>query len=126
MGEVIRERQKQPSQPRCRRVRKGMSNRVRRELRKLREICLALMADQTCYFCRKALVAASGRCGNADGPKLTAKLTVHHKDGDHDNDVPSNRALAHRACHKAFHAREAAMKRRDEVRAAKRIGLVVL
>jgi hypothetical protein len=47
-----------------------------------------------CHFCDES-VAQFGRL-RRDG-------SIHHLDGDHSNDVPSNLAIAHRACHTSHH-----------------------
>lgn len=66
-----------------------------------------------CYFCRKPLGAASdfNSHGNAIGPKFAEKLSVHHVDGNHENNADGNKALCHRSCHKGHHRREANAQR---------------
>lgn len=82
-----------------------MRNSIRRELNKLREIARVALAGQRCYFCGKPLLApADFAAGNGNGPPLTDKLTVHHKNEDHSDNRPSNHALCHQTCHKKYHA----------------------
>lgn len=102
----------------------SMTLRSRGELYKLREIVTFLLTgagatpqDTTkafcCYFCRQHLDASHFvEHGNSTGPKFTLKLTIHHVDGDHDNNEQMNKALAHTKCHKSFHRREANLARR--------------
>jgi hypothetical protein len=45
--------------------------------------------------------------GNANAQQMDVEgMTVHHNDGDHENNEPSNWKLAHTACHKQHHANE--------------------
>jgi hypothetical protein len=92
--------------------RAGMSKRVRRELRKLRELARVLLDGKVCCFCGGPLVDNSGfAAGNADGAPLRGLPCVHHLNGVHEDDRPENRGLAHVKCHKAHHAKERAAKR---------------
>jgi len=80
-----------------------------REVRKMRELVHFLLCGRTCYFCRKPLSPlADAWCahGNSEGPQFTDEITIHHIDGNHENNAPENKALAHRACHKAHHMNE--------------------
>lgn len=82
----------------------AMRKSTRRELRKLRELVHLLLAAKRCCFCRKPLVEVEdGWQGSGDGPQLAAKVTIHHKNGDHDDNRPSNHALCHQTCHKSHH-----------------------
>jgi len=51
-----------------------------------------------CFFCAGEVLAWW-----EDSDKKTS-LTVHHKDGSHDNDVPENLAASHASCHSSHHA----------------------
>jgi hypothetical protein len=86
----------------------AMSNRIRRELAKSRELLDFALEGQTCFFCGEPLVTRvnAHKHGDGVGSPLAVRLTIHHKDGDHTNDARDNKALAHTACHKAHHARE--------------------
>jgi hypothetical protein len=55
----------------------------------------------------KILPWICGRCAREFGPKRLRELTVHHKDGDHDNNPPdgSNWELLCVYCHENEHAR---------------------
>lgn len=113
----------------------SMALKSRRELYKLRELVHFLLAGAgstprehvwkmgdvetpsgpnmgayCCFFCKKALEVsrtAGGwlKHGNAVGPRLEEKITIHHIDGNHDNDEPLNKSLCHTTCHKSFHRR---------------------
>jgi hypothetical protein len=84
----------------------SMRKQTRRELRKLRELVHVLLAGRTCPFCGGAVAQPrDGWQGSADGPVLTERLTVHHRDGDHGNNLPGNHEVCHRRCHKAHHGR---------------------
>lgn len=91
-----------------------MRRSTRRELHKLREIVHVLLAPKTCMFCKAPLITTenSYKVGEARGGPVNSDLTWHHKDGDHFNDDPSNLALTHDTCHRAYHARERARARR--------------
>lgn len=94
----------------------AMTLTSRKELYKLREIVHLLLhvplvhnLDSekriVCAFCRQPLHydLEFKTHGNAIGPKLTEKISIHHVDGDHKNDVDTNKALSHRKCHKSYH-----------------------
>ena len=38
-------------------------------------------------------------------------ITEHHEDGDHYNNVLSNREFVHRTCHKRYHSKDNILKR---------------
>jgi hypothetical protein len=45
--------------------------------------------------------------GSSDAPPLTERgITLHHKDGNHDNHDTKNIGLCHSTCHKAHHMKE--------------------
>src|SRR5580704_15123728 len=53
-----------------------------------------------CHFCQTDVEfgwEAPGRGGNSQSP------TLHHKDGDHENNVFENWAWSHTGCHTRFH-----------------------
>ena len=94
-----------------------MRSSVRSELAKLRELTHFLLTGRACFFCNGPLLTvACGKVKHGDGagPKLRDKITIHHIDGDHDNDAAENKALAHQSCHKRYHL--------EIVRAAMRAG----
>lgn len=43
-----------------------------------------------CFFCEK---------------RVSGEYDIHHKDGDHDRDLPENWAAAHGSCHRSYHAK---------------------
>lgn len=84
------------------------------ELRMLREITNHVLSGghvrfnkahvAVCIFCANPLMdCISTTFGHHDHCKVRAEITVHHRDGDHDNNEPKNRTLAHRTCHKSYH-----------------------
>ena len=92
----------------------GMRNGTRREIRKLRELVNVLLRGKVCCFCDRPLVTDStGFEGTSDGPKLVEQLSIHHRDGNHLNDDPSNHDLCHRQCHKRHHLSERHRMRRQ-------------
>lgn len=98
-----------------------MTATSRKEMNKLREVVHFLLTCTlennavvtpggtriVCYFCRKNLMEDEewNKHGNSTGPKLAAKITIHHIDDNHDNNVDENKALCHRSCHKGYHRR---------------------
>lgn len=93
----------------------GMRKSTRRELRKLRELARFLLVGKQCCFCGKAILRdeeAVVEYGNADGPVLEEEIAIHHENGDHGDNRHDNLKLAHRKCHKSFHAREQRAKER--------------
>jgi hypothetical protein len=96
----------------------AMSRRTERELNKARELLWHLLEGKKCFFCRKGFLPDYNvEFGNARAPIFDMDITIHHKDGDHQNNAKSNRAEAHETCHKSFHAKEVFRKWRAEGRA---------
>lgn len=96
----------------------SMRKSTRQELRKSREVLRFLLRDEKCYFCKKPLIREDSYCKDGDGQGSPIKNghglpTIHHKDGNHDNDAPENKALAHDKCHRRFHAILRALLVRD-------------
>lgn len=105
----------------------AMTLKSRRELYKLREIMHFLLQGSlrtnlvtdgpfglppltlVCYFCKKPFSYAEefNTHGNTIGPKFAEKLSIHHLDGNHDNNERENKALCHTSCHKSHHRKEA-------------------
>lgn len=56
---------------------------------------------QRCYFCKRALIQMQTH--GKTSWWIRAEITVHHINGDHDDDRPKNHALAHAACHRRHH-----------------------
>lgn len=52
-------------------------------------------AEYYCFFCSKEIVKLTGCSSNS--------LCVHHINGNHNDDRPSNRANAHIGCHHRYH-----------------------
>lgn len=94
-----------------------MSPASRQELNKLREIVHFLLAGAggshrdpitgavQCCFCHLFIddYTEFDKHGNSVGPKLNVQLTIHHVDGNHDNNELENKALSHTRCHKSYH-----------------------
>lgn len=86
-----------------------MRKSTRQELRKLREVVRFALHGKSCYFCHKPLIREESYAKDGDGQGSPVRNghglpTIHHRDGNHDNDVESNKALAHDSCHRRFHA----------------------
>jgi len=84
-----------------------MRNSTRRELAKARELLHFFLDGKTCFFCHELLNDTHNKVarGNSDGSPICRDITIHHKNGDHDDNHPSNHKLAHTGCHKSFHMR---------------------
>lgn len=98
-----------------------MRDSTRRELHKLRELMHFVLngagatpqeeenrsgsyGKYCCFFCKKPLSGVEfEKHGNSIGPRFTEKLSIHHVDGNHDNNEESNKALSHTSCHKSHH-----------------------
>ena len=56
-----------------------------------------------CFFCHNLLVESD-----------PLKITVHHMNGDHNDDDPENLALSHEKCHRGHHAKLNLHKKKEE------------
>ena len=96
----------------------AMSKTIRKELGKARELLWWFLStpkpSNRCFFCKgilltdeqkETLIEGFVRFGNAAAPPLLLEITLHHLDGNHDNNKPVNLTPAHESCHKKFHAR---------------------
>ncbi|HTA46398.1 MAG TPA: hypothetical protein VK789_28340 [Bryobacteraceae bacterium] len=86
----------------------AMRKSSRRELNKLRELLWFFVRGKRCYFCKRPLSPAEKTIRDGDGraePFSALDITIHHKNGDHDDKARVNETLAHSSCHKAHHAR---------------------
>lgn len=81
----------------------GLSN----EKQRLKQLLWLMIrkSQPDCCICHKPFIYA-----DILPPRGTDQLTDHHLDGDHDNSDPANRDLAHRRCHKAYHAKDNILK----------------
>lgn len=92
----------------------SMSLNTRREITKMRELLWVLLPSKKCFFCKRLLMSDSDleislpglRLGNATAPPMDLDITIHHVDEDHENNAPSNWALAHESCHRSHHAKK--------------------
>lgn len=104
-----------------------MTATSRKELNKLRELVHFLLRGAggtprgpsgafRCVFCNTGLDYAEDFIthGNAIGPKFTEKLSIHHLDGNHDNNDDMNKAICHTKCHKGYHRRIANEARKSK------------
>lgn len=85
----------------------AMSLAIRREIGKSRELLWHFLEGEVCFFCKKSLLPykAKIKFGDATAQPLSDLPTIHHVDGNHNNNRSTNRALAHQSCHKSHHAK---------------------
>ena len=93
----------------------AMSNAIRRELSKSRELLWLFLYREVCFFCGKRLLCKSDlqrfrtiKFGNAQAQPMedeSRDVTEHHVDGNHENNHPDNLAFCHEKCHKSYHAK---------------------
>lgn len=95
----------------------SMSNRLRRELGKNRELLWHLLEGEKCFFCKEEFVSPEQlpAFGNGRAFPVEVEITIHHKNGNHSDNAKPNRKLAHSNCHKVFHAKEVFSRWRKEV-----------
>lgn len=75
------------------------------ELKMLREFGHHFLGELDCWFCQNPLLeVVSKTFGHRAHPPITAKLTIHHENENHDDNRPSNRKPCHQSCHKTYHA----------------------
>jgi hypothetical protein len=105
----------------------AMSARSRKEMNKLRELIWWVLStpkpSNKCFFCKKTLLTDEQlemirdgwvRFGNATAPPMDLDITLHHIDGNHENNDPKNVAPSHtNSCHKPHHAKEVFRKYRE-------------
>jgi hypothetical protein len=86
----------------------SMRKSTRQELRKCRELLRFLLRDKKCCFCKKPLQddKSYAKDGDGQGSPICRRITIHHKDGNHQNDNPENKKLSHTTCHKSYHMRQ--------------------
>lgn len=91
-----------------------MQAKVRNELRMLRELTQHFATGGHCFhdpegqaiccFCKTRLFKhASETFGHHMHLAIRDAITVHHRNGDHSCNTPTNRTLAHRSCHRSYH-----------------------
>jgi hypothetical protein len=90
----------------------AMSPRIRRELGKQRELLWHFLEGQKCFFCKDPLLSLEDQrrtaeisFGNATAPPMDLDITIHHENGNHDDNRKSNRKPAHESCHKSWEAK---------------------
>jgi hypothetical protein len=91
-----------------------MRKSTRRELGKARELVWHFLEGERCFFCKEPLVEKKDiEFGLSTAPPIPVEITIHHKCEKSNrkkfqtvNQSKSNRALAHRSCHKAYDAKK--------------------
>ena len=75
------------------------------EKQMLREIVWFLGPQVQCYFCDRVLFTRPPGMsfGHRRHRKIVAKLTIHHKNENREDNTEGNLVLAHTRCHKEFH-----------------------
>lgn len=93
----------------------SMRKSTRQELRKLREVLRYALRKKNCYFCHKPLIDTKSYAKDGDGQGSPVRnITVHHKNGNHDDDREKNKALCHdKPCHRSHHAKLRAKARKE-------------
>src|SRR6266446_9742157 len=89
----------------------AMSARIRTELNKQRELLWHFLEGEKCCFCHKSILSVDDflrsdgiQFGNATAPPMDLDITIHHANGNHDDNRKQNRKLSHGTCHKKHHA----------------------
>jgi hypothetical protein len=62
-----------------------------------------------CYFCEEPIIALKDipeTFGHRRHPSVKIKFTIHHEDGNRDNNHWTNLKISHARCHKKFHMQE--------------------
>lgn len=72
----------------------------RRRLRNLVRLLDSWLQGQPCFFCGQDLWSPGWWKDGMNG------VTIHHRNGDHDDERPRNKVWAHSACHKAHHQQQ--------------------
>lgn len=86
----------------------AMSNAIRKELSKLRELTWHLLEGEKCFFCGKLLLPKTKiEFGNGYAQPIPLELlpTIHHVNENHDDNRKKNRKNSHQSCHKSNHAK---------------------
>jgi len=82
----------------------AMRKSKRQELRKLRELIRSLLEDVKCFLCKEVLLTEGWiHVGGCDGAPVSSQITIHHRNGDHDDNQKKNRTYVHTTCHKSYH-----------------------
>jgi len=76
---------------------------------RLREFLILLLKkyDVRCYFCGEPITEEDLP------PRGGDKLTIHHLNGNRDDNSVENLVLVHRRCHKAYHLRQTKNKAKE-------------
>jgi hypothetical protein len=85
-----------------------MRKAIRSELRMLRELTYEYLFEKTCCLCKQPLLQLTKtytRLGDRCAPPIKDQITIHHADGNHNNNKPVNRKKVHVLCHKKYHAK---------------------
>jgi hypothetical protein len=83
-----------------------MAKASKNYMRHLRWVAARLFLTVNCEFCGKPLFDSLLE-GKAAWWSITKRVTIHHRDHNHDNDSPGNLAPCHTECHRRYHMLEA-------------------
>lgn len=93
----------------------SMRKSSRSELRMLRTMMTHFGVNTKCYFCKQPLLTmeeivsedGSWHLASKTAPlPIKTKMTIHHRNGDHNDQSVRNRKPCHQKCHKRFHMKE--------------------
>lgn len=85
-----------------------MRRSIQSELRMLREIAYVFLHDQDCVLCKQPLLQTTKkymRFGDRCAPPIKDKVTLHHANGNHNDNSKKNRKWVHDLCHRKYHAK---------------------
>lgn len=93
-----------------------MNRATKSELQMLREVGWFFLSITKCFFCKEILakLPPDMTFGHRRHPPLKTEVTLHHVDEDRQNNSPSNLAWAHTNCHRSYHAKQRAQRRKEE------------
>ena len=101
-----------------------MRKSTRAELRMLRELGWHFGLRTRCRFCKKPLLEIPDgvelQFGARDLPPIRTALAIHHEDEVRENNEDSNRKPAHSECHKRYHARLQAQRKKENRHGSKK------
>ena len=82
---------------------KERKSTVSYEKSRLKELLwtLLLKYHPDCYLCKERF-----KKSDLLPSRGSDNLTLHHKDGNHENNNPENWSYSHRTCHKRFHSKD--------------------
>src|SRR5882724_5086121 len=83
-----------------------MQRATKAELQMLRELVWFWGTRDTCEFCKKPLIKTPYDLtfGHRRHPPIVAKLTIHHRNRNREDNSIYNTTSCHQACHRNYHA----------------------